>query len=243
MAELYPDVPLFDLQDQGCVSLITDKIRRQSPFGLRFYFFSDEVLDTVRHIITILLEQEGQSQFEPMLYGGLKEIIINGSKANLKRAVYEDHGLNLAEPQHVEQGIHLLKQEMKQYQPQKIAEMLKQRNLYLILYLFPSLDGLRIEVANNSGLSDIEETIIRKKFRDAERHNDILEFMESQSEVLEGAGLGIFMFVLMMKKMGIHPGFFRIGIDASGHTISRIEIPFTERFESIRQPKEKNLAE
>ncbi len=243
MLQVYPEVKLYDLDDNDCIKSIESQIKAGNPFGLRFYFFDDILLAHVRQIIDILLARYNQEQFEPLLYGGLKEIIINGAKANLKRVVYDVNHLNLSDHSHVEQGINLLKKELKLKTPQQLSELLQQNDLYLILYLFPGEEGLRIEVLNNSGLSEIEESIIRKKFRDAEKHDDLLAFMESQSEVFEGAGLGIFMFVLMLKKMGIHPGYFRIGNNALGHTISRIEIPFNEKFKSIRKSEENNLAE
>ncbi len=242
MNDVHPDIPVFELHDDNSLKEIQNRIKKGLAFAIKFYFFDRLVLTKVKTITDLILEHQNQDKFSDLLYGGLKEIVINGAKANLKRIIYENNGLTLSDPAHTSQGISILKSYMQENSTDEISALLKQKEYQLSLYFFLSENGLRIEVLNNAGLSEIEESIVRKKFRDALRHDNLLEFLEEQGEVMEGAGLGIFMFVLMLKKMGVNPGYFRIGQSPEGHTISRIEIPFNEKYISVRKNSKNNLA-
>ena len=227
---------IFDIEQAQLLSQIDDL----KSFCLSFHFFNATILTSVRKIVENILSNTGHDDLHNMLYSGLKEVIINGAKANVKRIVYENHHLDLDNEADNAKGVELLKEFLSNHDASELSDILRQAGYSLKLCFFTGEHGLRIEVTNNARLSVIEENIIRKKFQDSQKHDDIIQFLSAQNGVMEGAGLGIFMFVLMLKKSGIDPKHFRIGKTKNGDTFARIEIPFDAHYKSVRGKNNKS---
>jgi hypothetical protein len=86
---------------------------------------------------------------------------------------------------------------------------------------------------------------MREKMKKAMGYNDIAEFYMDNMDNTEGAGLGIALIMILMKNEGIDPNLFRI-VTTSTYTIARVEIPFTDKYVSIRSvenmEREKDVA-
>ncbi len=232
----YDNPEIFDIEQPDLLS----NIEHLESFCLTFHFFNADILNTVKQIVEIILTRTNHEELHGMLYSGLKEVIINGAKANVKRIVYEKNNLDLDNEADKDEGVRLLKDFLVNHSSAKLSEILRESGYSLKLCFFTNTHGLRIEVTNNARLSKVEDSIIRKKFQDSQKHDDILQFLTAQEGVVEGAGLGIFMFVLMLKKYGINPDHFRIGRNKNGDTFARIEVPYDEHFESVRKMKSDN---
>ena len=64
-------------------------------------------------------------------------------------------------------------------------------------------------------------------------YDDLLSFYMANGDQTEGEGMGLVMNLLLLKGEEIDPALFRIG-NIDGKTMGRIEIPFTENFQSVR---------
>lgn len=234
----YEKLTIIDLNIRCDLAPVQDLIRNKSSFGVKFYYFDDIVLDYVKDVIDEIFRLYNKSDLADLLYNGVKEVIINGLKANIKRIVFSGSGLNLDNESETEEGMKLFKDYIINSAPAEIEQHLIEKDYYLIIYFFLEENGLRIEVVNNCAISEIEERRIREKFRNALKYRNIMEFMNEQGDSLEGAGLGLFLLVLMLRRMGIDPNYFRVGKTDEGYTVSRIEIPFSETYSGIR---EKNI--
>ncbi len=234
MTGLYDNLTIYDLTKGFELPAIKRDIDTKRPFGIRFYYFDDLVLDTVKVIIDSIFASFHKPQLSDLLYNGIKEVIINGLKANIKRIVFLDYGLDLDSESETEEGMKLFKDYILSRSPKEIEEELIQKNYMLMIYFFLEEHGMRIEVMNNCVLSEIEERRIREKFRNALKYRNIMEFMNEHGDSLEGAGLGLFLLVLMLRQMNVDPNYFRVGKSDEGFTVSRIEIPFSDEYSGIR---------
>jgi hypothetical protein len=63
--------------------------------------------------------------------------------------------------------------------------------------------------------------------------DNLVSFYLEHGDDTEGEGIGFALSVLLLKGENINPALFRVG-SFDGRTIARIEVPFTEKFRSVR---------
>jgi hypothetical protein len=234
MTEIF-DTETFILKADTELQPIIDYISHNDNLGIKLYFYNDGVIYRIKAIIDEILKSAGRTDFQSMLYNGVKEIIINGIKANLKRVIFKRNSLDLDNLDHYAYGMKLFRDFLSAHTSEEIENALINESYELII-LFQLMDsGIRIEVLNNCELSSIEESRIRERFRLAMEYKDLVSFISDHSNQIEGSGLGIFLLVLMLRERGIDPGYFRVGRKYAGYTASRIEIPFDSTFLGIRE--------
>jgi hypothetical protein len=81
-----------------------------------------------------------------------------------------------------------------------------------------------LEVRNNSQLNRTEYMRIQDKLARSRKYTSLEEAMAQVLDSSEGAGLGLVILVLMLKKMGLDEDCFDIRVD-SGETVARITVP------------------
>ncbi|OHD54532.1 MAG: hypothetical protein A2Y33_05040 [Spirochaetes bacterium GWF1_51_8] len=204
-------------------------------FGIKLYYYSDEIIYMIKSLLDETLKIVEKNELRNMIYNGVKEIVINGIKANLKRVVFKQNQLDLDNLDHYTYGMNLFRDFLSAHTPEEIEKTLIKNGYELVILCAKVDNGLRIEVMNNCELCSIEEARIRERFRLAMQYKDLVSFMDDHSNHIEGSGLGIFLLILMLREHGIDPSYFRVGKKYQGYTVSRIEIPFNKDFLGIRE--------
>ncbi len=184
-------------------------------------------------VITQILTEMKQERFIEMLYTITKELTINGIKANQKRVFFEDEGLEITNEADYETGIKDYSKRFSEKMAEEYGRRCLARGVYVQLKFHYCLDGLLVEVVNNTPVIKMEEVRMREKMRKSMEYNDIAEFYMDNMDNTEGAGLGIALIMILLKNEGVDPHLFRITTH-SDKTVARVEIPFTDNYVSIR---------
>ncbi len=153
----------------------------------------------------------------------LKELTTNAKKANTKRIYFAEKKLDLFKPSDYEKGMKEFKEETLNNQAHYL-QLQKDARLYVRVTLHASDSVIKIKVQNNSQMTKTE---FKRMFDKVARAKQFTSLNDAMSQILdssEGAGLGIVIMILMLKKIGL-------GIDAfdftseNGVTESTITIP------------------
>lgn len=237
MKGLYDNLPIFYLYEQESLEEIQLIVDQSGGFGLLFYFFSDHIFNQMKIITDRILDRGNRTDMKILIHEGMKEIVTNGVKANIKRIVFESHSMDLNCSSQTEIGMRHVKRFLLDHKEREVERLLRESGLWLCIYFIIENDGIRIEVVNNTELSELEEKRIRSIFRKSHHYHNLMEFMDDHGDNLEGAGLGLFMLVLMLRRMGVDPAYFRVGKTGTGFTRSRVEIPFNKNYTGVREQK------
>ncbi|MEM7184617.1 MAG: histidine kinase [Spirochaetota bacterium] len=219
---------------------ITKLVANRQKLSIKSSKINAEFERYLLSIVKAILQKHSKNQFTDMLYTITKELAINASKANQKRIFFEDHGLNISNPEDYTKGIVLFKNEFSDSMAEEYGRKCQKRGIYVQVNFFFQAPGMYVEVINNTPVIKEEEVRLREKMKKAMEYNDIAEFYMDNMDNTEGAGLGIALTMILMKNESIDPNLFRI-ITKPQETVARIELPFTEEYESIRS-KEQNPA-
>ncbi|MBX7058453.1 MAG: histidine kinase [Leptospirales bacterium] len=188
------------------------------------------VLQTLR----LVLEKCGRADLIDMAYTIIKELAINGVKANQKRLFFEEVGLDIRSPDDYAQGLHRFRNEFSEAMNERFGRLAVERGVYVLVLINYDDSGMCVEVVNNTPILPFEEQRLREKMRKGMGYNDIAEFYMDNMDNTEGAGLGIALIIILLKGANIDPALFRI-FTLPDRTVARLELPFNDAYVSKRQ--------
>ncbi|MCS7204145.1 MAG: histidine kinase [Leptospiraceae bacterium] len=214
-------------------------VKNGKYLSLKTHRMTDSVEKHILFALETILKKTEHERYIHSLYTILKELVINGCKANQKRIFFEERGYDINNSEHYAIGIEEYKKSFSEEMAIEYGKKSKEKGLYVLMDFEFDEDGIRIEVINNSTISPQEERLMREKLKKAMGYNDLAEFYMDQamSGEAEGAGLGLALVIILLKGEGIDPNYFRIIIEKD-KTIARLEIPFTENFVSKRKSQQ-----
>ncbi len=190
----------------------------------------------IQHAVESILDKSKQPSLVTTIYTILKELVINGCKANQKRIFFDERGLDITNTDDYVAGNAEYKKIFSEDMALEYGLKARTRGFYVVIDFHFDDTGMTLEVVNNTSVASQEEAVVREKLKKAMGYNDIAEFYMEQAmseDGDEGAGLGIALIIILLKGEGIDPNLFRISFGKDS-TVARLEIPFTDDFQSKR---------
>ena len=200
---------------------ILSQIKNGEALTLTFPVINESIQETMHFIVDSLLVHYGQEEKKELLYSSLKELVINGIKANLKHHMVEIYSLDETNPQIQE----MLKELLNEKELKKFEEIARRRDFNVKITIQHSSDEVILLVENNTVITKNEFKRVQDKFERALQYNNLFEYYMEHGDETEGSGLGITMIVLMLKGEGIDPKVFSIERDENDVTIAKLHVP------------------
>lgn len=193
------------------------------PHDIEVYM--EEVLD-------VFLSELGQKKLKDYLIYCLRELAVNAKKANTKRVYFDSRGLDIHDADQYEEGMSGFKQDTMD----NIAWYLqrqKEKGYYVKIIFQAKGSNVILEVRNNVEITKKEYLRIHDKLARSRKYTSLEEALAQVLDPSEGAGLGLVILVLMLKKIGLDEDCFDIWAE-SGETVARITVPVAStRIESM----------
>ena len=181
---------------------ISKNLAQNKPVQIIFYENSDEVNSAILFAVEEVCRKHCKTEFSTVIYGCAKELIINATKANLKRAFFLKSKLDINNMGHYVSGLSKFRAILENRHYIEYYDALRSYDLWGMFTIEDSRDGVKFEVINNSEIVDVENTRIRMKLRKAMNYNDLVDFYDREKDDAEGAGMGIALIVILMRKRG-----------------------------------------
>ncbi|MCL2069724.1 MAG: HDOD domain-containing protein [Treponema sp.] len=156
----------------------------------------------------------------------VQELAGNAKKANTKRVYFMERGLDLNNPTDYKDGMVGFKENTLG----NIAHYLqlqKEKGLYIKLILQVKNNIINIEIRNNVAVTKTELIRIHDKLARSRQYESMEEAFAQVLDDSEGAGLGLVILVLMLKKMGLDEECFDITA-TDKETVARLIIPLDQ---------------
>lgn len=211
----------FELDEQK----IAETFNEEFSIGFRCYTLDSDEEDYLSQALRICLDEIGKDHIYDYINYIYRELLNNAKKANLKRIYFDDIDLDIKNEDQYKKGM----SNFKSISMDKIEEynnLLEKRNLYIQSVFKIEDEKIHLIVKNNVLILEKELEIVNKKIRDAKEFSSIEEAITVITENKEGAGLGLIISTLMLKKMGQSTSNYKIQI-SDNNTIAHIELPLT----------------
>jgi len=196
------------------------------PLTITTFTLPHEIEIYIEQVLSLFLKNINQEKLKDYVVYCVQELTVNAKKANTKRVYFIERGLDLSNPNDYKEGM----SNFKENTLSNIAHYLqlqKEKGLYIRLILQVKNNIIYIEVRNNVAVTKTELIRIHDKLARSRQYNSLEDAMAQVLDDSEGAGLGLVILVLMLKKMGLDEDCFDI-LGTEKETIARLIIPLEQ---------------
>lgn len=205
-----------------------EKIDNGKPIVTSFPVMDEKVQGSMHFMVENLLKRYKRPDLQEIVYSTLKELIINGVKANLKHYIFEREAIHSEQNGEAKAALVELKGMLNEKDLVKFKEVAQMKKLKVRVRVLHSNDKMIFCIQNNTAMTEEEKRRVREKFNKALKYDGIAEYYLENADELEGSGLGITMIVLMLKGSGIDPNTLHIATIRPNVTQAYIELPLNK---------------
>jgi len=202
---------------------IKKAIQSGLPLTITTYTFPKEIEIYVEQVVESFLKHMNQLKLKDYIVYCVQELVVNAKKANTKRVFFKERGLDISNDDDYKKG-------METFKEQTIGnighylKLQKEKGLYIKIILQVKRNVINIEIRNNVTACKTEQLRIHDKLARSRQFNSLEDALTQVLDDSEGAGLGLVILVLMLKKMGLDDDAFIIR-STEKVTIAAISIP------------------
>ncbi len=206
--------------------------RNGIPLTVKSYTLPHDTEVYLEEILGIFLKEMGQDKLRDALAYCLRELAVNAKKANTKRVYFKEKGLDILKEDEYKQGMTHFKQETLE-NINHYLELQKGAGLYIKVIFHAKGQLLNLFIVNNSAITKKEQIRIYDRIARSRAFDSLEEALSTVLDDSEGAGLGIVILVLMLKKIGLDEDAFDIDTE-NGETVARLTVPMSQvRLENL----------
>ena len=216
------------------IETINNAVAKNKTISLVTWTLTDYGESLLHYIAATILNQAGKSELIDIVYPSVKELVINATKANMKRVFFDDQKIDPNNPEDYDRGMSLFKQTLTEEMIGRHKQDFIDRNYKITVTFYYTDQVLNIKVKNNFALLKREEERIREKFKNAQSFSSLLDFYMAHGDDTEGAGLGLALVIMLIKDAGFDPDYFRV-FTRDNSTVARLEFPLLRDYIPIRQ--------
>jgi putative nucleotidyltransferase with HDIG domain len=196
------------------------------PLTITTYTLPHEIEMYITQVLASFLKIVGQNKLENYIVYCVQELAVNAKKANTKRVYFIERGLDLNSPDDYKVGMDSFKEDTLSNIGHYL-KLQKEKGLYIKLIFQIKKNIINIEIRNNSAVTKTELIRIHDKLARSRQYESLEDALSQVLDDSEGAGLGLVILVLMLKKIGLDEDCFDI-IATDTETIARIIIPLDQ---------------
>jgi putative nucleotidyltransferase with HDIG domain len=196
------------------------------PFTVTTFTMPRETELYIEEVITFFLKYAGKENIKDYIVYSVLELAANAKKANTKRVYFAERGLDISNDYDYMIGM----EDFKEHTLGKIShfhQLQEERGLYIRLIMQMRGGIIEIEIRNNAAATNTELFRIHDRLALSRQYQNINEVFSRILDDSEGAGLGLIILILMLKKMGLNENCFDIRMSEE-ETIARIQLPIDQ---------------
>lgn len=210
---------------------VDSAISREIPISLITYVLTPKGEKKLKYIIQGILTRYDRLDLTELLYTSSKELIVNATKAAIKRILFKESKLNIESLDDYSRGMESFHSSLSDKKFPFYREKMKEHDLTIKVTFFFNEHRIILKILNNFQLTDQEEKRVREKFRISRDFDNLFEFFMKFGDSTEGAGLGITMVEILVAQSGFDRHLFTIySKKGISQTVARVEIPLREDY-------------
>jgi hypothetical protein len=197
----------------------------QKPLVITTHTFLPNAQGYVDRLLKNFLDELGVSQlFDPLSFC-VRELAVNAKKANTKRLYFEVRNLDPHNPDDYHRGMTAFKRDTLDDQDQYLR-LLKDRGYTIKIEFLKWGNSCSVAVRNSVEVLPAELERVKDKIEKSRGYASLEDALGEVLDETEGAGLGIVVLILMLKRLGFTGDFFQF-YTVEGETVARIILPLT----------------
>ena len=209
------------------VSKVRMAIQSGIPLTITTYTLPHEMECYMADVLKVFLTEVRQDHMVESLSYCLKELVNNAKKANTKRVYFKEKGLDITNKSDYKKGMAQFKEDTLS-NIEHYLEKQKEEGLYVKVIMQTRNNKVKVEIRNNVELTAFEYKRIHDKITRAQQYKSVEEGLAQLLDDSEGAGLGLVIMILVLKKIGLTEENYQV-VCENGETITRLILPFSDQ--------------
>lgn len=202
---------------------------------IKSYLLREEGEEKLERILHKVMAACGRTDLIGPAYACMRELVQNAAKANLKRVVFEEQGLNPHDEEQYLSGLDAFRKSLASRRIQHYRPILHERDVPFFVRIKWDQRVLLLQVDNHYSMLPVEESRIREKFMHSRGMDNLYEFFMTYGDSTEGAGMGIAMVQILLRQANMDIHNFTIFSDgARNRTTARIIMPLSADYRTPR---------
>ncbi|WP_040506712.1 hypothetical protein [Leptospira wolbachii] len=179
----------------------------------------------LKYILFRILGSVGREDLMELFYTAAKELIVNSTKAAIKRIIFGELKLNIQNLQDYEEGMKFFKSSLNERKFPAYKKQMRESGLFVKITCIYKKDKINLEIRNNFPLLPIEAERVKEKFINAKKYDNLFEFFMEHGDSTEGAGMGITMVEILLSQSGFDRRLLSIySSERKKETVARVEV-------------------
>lgn len=222
--------------------IVKESVEHNRIISFQTYLLSDYGEKVLKIITEAILEKFNRMDLVEVSYSSAKELLINATKANLKRIIFKDKNLDINNEEDYKKGMSEFKDNLREDKFSEFKPIFRKHQFPVTITYYYTSYVMNIKVKNCFPLLEVEERRIRDKFKKAKSFSSLLDFYMEFGDDTEGAGMGITMVGLMLDESGFDRHAFSLySSEKYNETVAKLEIPLSDEYISKRKVFEMEL--
>ncbi|TGL56353.1 hypothetical protein EHQ58_17140 [Leptospira ognonensis] len=216
------------LESSFCLA-VDQAVKEGKKISMITHVLGDTGEEKLKYILSTILRKVDRLDLMELLYTSAKELIVNSTKAAIKRIIFEDMKFDIRNLGDYEQGMKLFKTNLNDRKFPSYKKKMKEHGFNVKISCTYKNDKFDLEIRNNFPLIPIEAERIKEKFLHAKKYDNLFEFFMEHGDNTEGAGMGITMVEILLSQSGFDRRLFSIySSEKRNETIARVEVPLKQ---------------
>jgi putative nucleotidyltransferase with HDIG domain len=208
------------------IKKIQKSIQSSIPLSIKLFSIPHETEIYMEKLLEAFLIELGHENLKDRISYCLREIALNAQKANIKRIYFTERDLDINDKKDYEEGMKQFKEDTSN-NIEYYLKQLKHHSYYVKIVFHTKENNFLVSVKNNVEITKAEQIRVFDRIARARAFNSVEEAPSTLVDDIEGAGLGIIIIILMLKRIGLDEESFDLDF-LDGETVATISIPFSE---------------
>lgn len=221
---------------------IRDAIERSLPLSFRSAVAPEEFLAGIEGVLSAYLSELDHADMLDALFFCVQELISNAKKANNKRVYFKQKQLDIHDPVDYARGMESFREDVFS-NVEHYLQLLEKEGYYVEVTFQRRVQSLTVWVTNNIEMTAKEQLRVYNRIARSRAFSSVEDAFASVLDDTEGAGLGLVIVLLFLKKMGMAEDCFELDVGRDS-TRMGIRVPFSRvHMEGILAVSEKIIEE
>lgn len=202
---------------------IRDDFNSRKEFSCTLPYSSREGDVFLSHAFRTILEELKQENMFIHLEYVLTELVLNTSKANIKRLYFREKGLDINSTEDYAKGMASFRKEAMS-NSKAYEDKLRENGESVSVSIRSDGTTINIRISGSNPMVDSERKRINEKLSIAHGFDDITDLFNQTFDSSEGRGFGLIIIVMMLRKISLNENALSF-VNEGNSSVSSIHIP------------------
>lgn len=212
---------------------ILDGIHDGKTIAMNCYTLTDNFVKNLEIVLRNILNHYEKIELLPAIFGTTQELVNWTCISNMRYIYYKQNDLDLNDENVFKDNESRFLSSINKINSANYRDYLKTNKMYVHMVFEHEVTGLNVKVYNVSENTLDQEKYLRGYLKQAMNYSNVLDYFKDHPEDPQGKNMGLAFSIIILKESGLRPELMRISKSGKG-AYSRIEIPFVNEYESIR---------